>query len=159
MSEINVIVGPPCAGKSTYALRSMNDGDVIIDYDAIAVAIGSNSPHDATGSVRKVALLMRWRAVNEILRSIDHGAWIVHTKPTESVLARYKEAGAIFTVLDPGKDVCLQRAKDAERGPLCEQVITEWYDDPPAVPESKALNFLPGLQPMLQSEMTGRQCG
>jgi len=137
----------------------MNEGDVAIDYDAIAVAIGSNTAHDAAGSVRKLALVMRWRGIDEILRGIDHGAWIVHTKPTESVLLRYTKAGAVFTVLDPGKDVCLQRARDAKRGPLCEQVITEWYDDPPEVPESKSLNFLPGLQPMLQSEMTGRQCG
>ena len=78
---------------------------------------------------------MRWRAIDEILHGIEHKAWIIHTKPNETVLNRYKEAGATFTLLDPGKDVCLQRAKNDERGAVCEQIITEWYDEPPTVTE------------------------
>jgi len=135
MGEINVIVGPPCAGKSTHVSRSKIDGDIVIDHDAISVAIGSKTTHNAVGSIRKVALVMRWRAVDEILRGIEDKAWIIHTKPSETVVNRYREAGATFTVLDPGKDICLQRAKETERGPLCEQIITEWYDDPPSVTE------------------------
>ena len=44
---INVIVGPPAAGKSEYVKGRAKDGEVVIDYDLIAKAMGSRVAHDA----------------------------------------------------------------------------------------------------------------
>jgi len=38
---INVIVGPPCAGKSTHVKANSTKGDVLVDYDDLAKALGA----------------------------------------------------------------------------------------------------------------------
>ncbi len=37
---INVIVGPPCAGKSTHVKVNSTIGNVLVDYDELAMALG-----------------------------------------------------------------------------------------------------------------------
>ena len=40
-----LICGPPGAGKTTYALKHMSPGDVIIDWDLLFAAISGQPPH------------------------------------------------------------------------------------------------------------------
>ena len=44
---ITIVLGPPCGGKSTYVAEQAQSGDVVVDYDALAQALGSPTPHDA----------------------------------------------------------------------------------------------------------------
>jgi hypothetical protein len=48
-------------------------------------------------------------------------------------MARYEEVGAEVVVLDPGMDVCLERAAADGRPDGTEDVIRQWYEDPPDV--------------------------
>ena len=56
---LTVVVGPPCAGKSTYIRRMARSGDVLIDYDALARALGSDRAHEAPPNVADAAYFAR----------------------------------------------------------------------------------------------------
>ena len=43
---INMIIGPPCAEKSTHIKSNAIDGNVIVVYDAIAMALGTRPTYD-----------------------------------------------------------------------------------------------------------------
>ena len=126
---IRVVVGPPCAGKSTYVAEHRSPGEVVVDFDALAMALGSSSSHAAGGAVREAAFAARDAAVGSVL---DAGAgWIIHTSPKAAAVARYEAAGAEFVLLDPGADVCRARAAERPEGTL--ERIDAWYESPPAV--------------------------
>lgn len=131
---IRVIVGPPCAGKSTHVAENRVAGDVVVDFDKIAQALGSDVPHGAEGAVRSVAFACRSAAIEEILSGVGADAWIIHSRPSADLVQRYLAAAAEFTVLSPGLEVCLQRAEDDGRPDGTEQVIRDWYQSPPEIP-------------------------
>ena len=43
---INVSIGPPCAGKSTHVKSNAIDGDVIVDYEIIAINLGTKPTYE-----------------------------------------------------------------------------------------------------------------
>lgn len=127
---VRIVVGPPCAGKSTYCAENAEPGDVIVDYDKLASALGSSVAHAADGAVRDAAFAARDAAIDTLLKSGDPG-WIIHTSPQLSSVAKYRAVGAEFIVIDPGIDVCLERA--AERPEGTAGVIRDWYESPPVL--------------------------
>jgi len=133
--SINVVLGPPVAGKSEHVKAHAKDGNVVVDYDLIAKAMGSRVAHDSTGSVRIVALESRKTAIERILRGLADDAWIIHTNPQPEALQAYVDAGAKFTMLDPGKNEVLRRAKASERPASTVEAIEAWYANPPVIPE------------------------
>ncbi len=52
--QVMVVLGPPCAGKSSYVRKTARSGDVIVDYDVLATAFGSPTPHDAPEAIAAV---------------------------------------------------------------------------------------------------------
>ncbi|WP_299582074.1 hypothetical protein [uncultured Microbulbifer sp.] len=131
---INVIIGPPCAGKTTHISNVKHDGDVVVDFDQLALALGSEVSHGSEGAVRSVAFACRNAAIDEILAGLDSNSWIIHSRPNEELLQRYVEAGAAFTVISPGLDVCLERAEGDGRPEGTEEIIRDWYENPPDIP-------------------------
>ena len=126
MPSIYCVIGAPCSGKSTYVKENAKSGDVIVDYDLIALALGSDAPHQSTGDIRRCAFVARSAVIDEVLSGVDHDAWIIHTSPKSEDIERYKEFGAEFVNLDPGMDVCIDRAKDRPDGTV--DLIRQWYD-------------------------------
>lgn len=133
-----IVVGPPCAGKSTYAWGQRSPDDVVIDFDRLATALGSAAAHDATGAIREAAFAARSAAIRVALTS-DAASWIIHTTPTAKQVDGYVEAGAVFAVLDPGMDECLARAERDGRPDGTEAKIRDWYDNPPALPDDAVI--------------------
>lgn len=131
---VTIIVGPPCAGKSTHAWDSRQDGDVVVDYDRIAVALGHAAPHGVDGALRTTTLAARNAAIAVALTG-DADAWIIHTAPSAEQLDRYRDAGAAFVLLDPGEDECIARARADLRPDGTEDVIRAWYENPPVLPD------------------------
>jgi len=128
MSKITVIIGPPCAGKSTYAKDNAKDGDVVVDYDLIAQALGAKKPHESHGSVRELALTVRWVVVDRIIEGIDADSWIIHTAPGKNLIDQYVNAGAVFKLVEPSMDTCIERAINDGRPEGTEEAIRNWYD-------------------------------
>ena len=137
MPDINVIIGPPCAGKSTHVLSSKAAGDVVVDADALAKAIGAPTSHARTGAHRSIVFKARQAIISSVLAGVDAAAWIIHTNPSKALIQRYHDAGAKFQVIDPGMDECLARCKSDDRPDGTEQVIRDWYDKPPSIQREK----------------------
>ena len=131
MAAITVVVGPPCAGKSTYVAAQKAAGDVVVDFDHLARALGSTEAHAAPEPVRAVAFAARKAAIKTVLDGVDAPAWIIHTNPWPGQLATYESAGADVVVLDPGLEECLARAASDSRPEGTEDAIRQWYDSPP----------------------------
>ena len=108
---IHIITGPPCAGKSTYVREHAGEGDLRVDYDLIAQALGAVNSHAAEGAVKQAAFDAREGAIRAALRYRDAESWIIHTTPSEEHMKLYEDAGADVVELDPGYDVCMERAK------------------------------------------------
>ncbi len=130
----HLIIGPPCAGKTTYALKHKLAGDVLIDFDRLCLALGALREHDAPDSVKKMAGLVR--AV--LLAKIDSGktdieaaVWATRTRPSDVELEKFLELGWRVHVLDPGIGVCLERADREKRPHDTAKAIEAWYADPP----------------------------
>lgn len=124
---IRVITGPPCAGKTTYMHEHATAGDVLVDFDAIAAALGGPA-HQATGAIKSAALTARAAVIAELLAAPDAEAWIIHTRPSESDHARYAAAGAQVIHLNPGLDECLARAQAAGRPATTVAAIRTYYE-------------------------------
>ena len=124
---IHVITGPPCAGKSTYVKENAKDGDLRVDYDLLAQALGATNSHAAEGLIKQAAFDAREGAISAAMKQKDAESWIIHTSPSEDHLKLYEEAGAEFVALDPGYDVCMERAKTDGRPQQTIDGIEKWY--------------------------------
>ena len=65
---IHVVTGPPCAGKSTYVRENAKSGDLRVDYDLIAQALGAENSHAAEGIVKQAAFDARESAIQTALK-------------------------------------------------------------------------------------------
>lgn len=124
---IHVVVGAPCSGKSTYVKEHAGPGDLRVDYDLIALALGAESSHAAEGLVKTAAFYAREGAIRAALEEKDLESWIIHTSPSEEHMKMYEGAGADVIRLDPGYEVCLERARNDERPQQTFDGIEKWY--------------------------------
>lgn len=124
---LTVVTGPPCSGKSTYAWSRKQLGDIVIDFDRIAQAIGSESPHDHPDHVRWVAIAMRRAGINSAIIQHEKGAtvWVVQSRIAAKDMDRYLAAGAEVVTLDEDPAELHARAS-RERPSRWHSLIDEW---------------------------------
>ncbi|RBO82080.1 AAA family ATPase [Nocardia puris] len=126
-----VVIGPPAAGKSTWCREHARPGDIVIDYDRIALALNPDrdpDSHDHPNTIKTVTKAARQAAIDKAL-TLAHqcDVFIIHSTPSAQLLARYRTAGADIVTIDPGKAVVMERAK-AERPWWMHGAIKKWYD-------------------------------
>ena len=114
-----LVMGPPCSGKSTYVAEHKRPGDVVIDYDALAVALGSPDSHDHPASLRPV-VLAAWTAA---IRAATGRVWLVRGFPEPRDLADAAEV----VRLEVDADVCKARAAD-QRPATWPGLIDSWWE-------------------------------
>lgn len=137
---IYVIIGPPCAGKTTYIQEHKSDGDLVVDYDAIVLALGGKD-HEADGLMRDTAVAIREKAVEMALNAPQYESWIIHSRPNDETLKRYYDAGCEVITLDPGIDVCLERAKQDGRPQSSIDGIRSWYAERKCKAGSRTMQY------------------
>lgn len=107
---IHIIIGAPCSGKSTYVSEHRKAGDVVVDFDKLASAFGSDDSHEATDDIKAVTFTARDAAISEICERKCE-AWIIHTKPTDAQREMYDAADAEYIEMDTDMQTCLERAE------------------------------------------------
>ena len=135
---IHVILGAPCAGKSTYVRENAKQGDVIVDYDLIAKALGADD-HLPDGHIKECAFRARKSAIDYCIEK-DCEAWVIHSKPTDEQREAYAKAGAEFVELETDMETCLQRAADDNRPPGTEEIIRGYFE------AAKAVSLFEGVE-------------
>lgn len=125
---ITVITGPPCSGKTTYVAQRRKPGDIVIDFDAIARALGSPAGHGHEHHYRTVASEARHAAIAAAItcHQAGHRAWIIDAQPGDRRLCQYQAAGARMVSLT-ASPVELHRRADADGRPAsCHAAIDQW---------------------------------
>ena len=123
-TRIALIVGPPAAGKTTYVNDNRNPGDLVVDYDAIAVALGgdhaltSNDLHGATMAARNAVLNKLRQGKLNVAR-----CWLISANPRAEQMFPYHTVIKV----DPGIDVVLSRLTAAGHGEEQARLVREWY--------------------------------
>lgn len=130
--SLNIICGAPCSGKSTYIQTNAQRGDLTIDVEKISKAISFDCEdgHFVTPEIKSVAIAARMAAVKRAIAiyqgNKNFNIWIIQTDPSNEELDAYKFLKANIVFLNPGKDVCLKRAKNT-RDPKMIQIIDKWF--------------------------------
>jgi hypothetical protein len=126
---LTVVIGPPAAGKSTWVQENAKAGDVVIDFDRIAVALTGpgGDPHDHAPPVAAVARAARTAAVEAALKhATTCDVYVIHSSPGAERMARYQALGARLVTVDPGRDVVRAQAR-GQRPQRIYAAIDEWY--------------------------------
>ncbi|WP_432124050.1 hypothetical protein [Streptomyces sp. C10-9-1] len=124
-----VVTGPPAAGKSSWIAARARPTDVVIDLDRITLALaGPGAPNwNQDEILRRVSLRARFAAIDEAVKHLDAtDVYLIHTMPSTKARARYKALRAEIVVVDPGREVVMQRVRDMRAGNL-QRVVTRWY--------------------------------
>lgn len=125
---LHIITGAPCSGKSTYVREHAKAGDVRVDFDVIAQALGSDVDHQAEGAVRECAFKARSAAINYLIEHADEcEGWIIHSDPADWQREAYEKVGAEFIDLDVDMQTCLDRAVEDERPEGEADAIRDWF--------------------------------
>lgn len=126
---ITVVIGPPAGGKSTWVQANAKAGDIIIDFDklAVALAVPGGDPHDHSPVVMLVARAARTAAIDAAVKQAGKvDVYLIHSNPGRGRMAEYRAMGAKVVTVDPGREVVRERAK-RERPLRMLTVIDEWY--------------------------------
>lgn len=143
--RVTVVLGPPGAGKSTHVEESRGPGDVVVDFDKLALALGATESHNAPAGVGSVAYSARQAAIARIFDSLtgvkdplDGDAWVIAWTLNAETIADWSAKGAEFVVIDPGREVVLEQLAEAGRDTTETLArVEEWYAAPPVVPSMK----------------------
>jgi AAA domain len=128
---LTVVTGPPCSGKTTYVRQHARPGDIIVDFDAIAQALGSPVSHGHDEQLREVTAAAWAGAVRGAItqRQAGRRAWIVDARPKPYRSERYRQAGARIVHLEAEAAELHRRADAAGRPAVWHQRIDEFVAD------------------------------
>ena len=140
---LTVITGPPCGGKTTWVQQHARPDDIVVDFDHIAQALGSQVTHGHTDRIASVASRAWYAAVCEAIAQHHKGyrAWIVDSAPNAGRRRQYEAAGA-RTVTCTAAPEELHRRAQGNRPPSWHARIDQWLaregkDDPQPRPRTR----------------------
>lgn len=127
MSIATLVCGPPCSGKTTYVQKMRSPGDLVIDFDAIILALGGAHNHDHPDALKRYAFEARDHVLSEYNKRRDTNAWVIHTAPLRNDRERMRKLGYRVVLLDTPRDVCLKRARE-ERPAEWVGYVSRWFE-------------------------------
>ena len=124
---IHIITGPPCGGKSTYIGKHAKRGDLIVDYDEMAMTLGCAEKWNPVGIVQRATQKARAAAIKAATNNPKAESWIIQSRLSEELRKEYESLGAEIVEIDPGKETCIERAKRDGRPKNIFLAIEGWY--------------------------------
>lgn len=123
--QVTVVCGPPCSGKTTWVREHARPGDLIVDYDDIAVRLGSPQSHHHHPSMHGKIEAVISRAIAGIKDGRHERAWIIRSGVARAhELAA--ELGGTVVVIDEPDDVLFARADRRPDSAVTKRAIVEW---------------------------------
>ncbi|MGC4050645.1 MAG: hypothetical protein QM757_14815 [Paludibaculum sp.] len=117
-------------------LEHRKPGDLFIDWDLLAVALGSDVDHGHAPGYGPWIEETRHALLQRLTRTASHPpVWITRGAPTLRERSWYRSIGAHVVLLPTPADVCIARARAASRPASWPDLIADWWDryEPDAV--------------------------
>lgn len=125
-SVTTLVWGPPCAGKNTYVEQHRQPGDMVVDFDAVMIALGGAGGHDQPTALRPFV----FDCIDAVMRRLASGnhvvgrAWVIQSAPTRVDRDPFRSGQLVGLVTDI--ETCKDRAK-RERPDAWLGYIDSWY--------------------------------
>ena len=114
---VHLVTGPPCGGKTFYVNLHRDKDDVVVDVDALRVAMGG---HDFNGGTQHViAMKIAGQIVYEA-RTLGYTVWFITVSHAPKI--EYDD----LVLIDPGIETCYKRAIE-QRPSWTKHAIKTWY--------------------------------
>ena len=128
-TKITLVIGPPFAGKAHRVESLKRPGDLVVDYDALADALGGSDP-----SLHDTILKARGSVLSDIKRAKTKAkhVWIISANPRAEELFPFHDR----IVVDPGAETCRQNAEQRGKQDRTD-LIGGWYRGRSGQTESK----------------------
>lgn len=133
-ANVHMVIGPPCAGKTTFVRTHAADTDVVIDFDQLASALmnQTQNSHDFAEYINLVAQ-GAWAGAQRAATRLGYptDVWIIKALPVnqhgELLIDEYATLRYQIHVIDPGAETVMQRLEQAHRQPEAKQAARQWY--------------------------------
>ncbi|KWZ72352.1 HNH endonuclease [Alloscardovia omnicolens] len=131
---IHAVIGPPTAGKTTFVHENKNEPDIVLDYDALTAALlpsltdGHNRPDYLVNTVTAM-----WASAYNRLVQLPQPThiWLIKTLPlmpkSPKLLDEWIALNYTIHVIDPGKQIVVERMSHAARNKGAYNVMRAWY--------------------------------
>ncbi|MFG2683150.1 HNH endonuclease [Streptomyces sp. NPDC048392] len=127
-TKVTLVCGPPCSGKTTYVRERVEPGDLVVDWDALGVALGSPHPHSHPAALvpfiaeARDAVTARLERRHNVAR-----AWLIATAPRDADRWRLAPDGARVVLIATPEDECVRRARRDGRPDGTIEAIESWW--------------------------------
>lgn len=132
MSKLTIILGPPCAGKSTIIQKRITNKDTVFDWDLLQRALTNTEIHTQREEIKSMLLGFRKIFINEsqVNREIEN-FYLLACYMSPKLQKQLEGAKYQIEHINATKEECLERLyKDNSRSDkkMFEKRINEWFD-------------------------------
>lgn len=132
--QVFIVYGSPLSGKTTYVRQNMEEGDLVIDLDAIRSAISFAPLYNTPSPLNKTAFALRDFLYDQVrIRAGDWTtAWVISGLPRKDERERLAaRLGASLILMESTAEECKKRLFEADDGryPEWETYIDQWFHD------------------------------
>jgi hypothetical protein len=136
---VTIVSGSPGSGKTTWVMAHKRDGDLIVDFDALYMALSGLPWYDRPSVLMPFVAEARDAVIGRLSRhsQVRH-AWIITSESSKAKLKQMAQqlrpndpTDATVVVMDVGMNECLKRIANDERRKdkysEWEPVVRDWY--------------------------------
>lgn len=131
--EIFVVYGPPMAGKTTFVLENMSEGDLIVDINSIWECVSGLDRYSKPNSLKPIVFKIRDSLLDSVKYRLGrwNNAYIIGSYVYQSERERLcKELGAREIFINTSKEDCIKRLLNNNTINHDEymEYINDWFD-------------------------------